>query len=118
MQDNPLNGQIALVTGANSGIGEEVALALGRAGAAVAVNYIVRPEAAQTIVNEIKNACVEAIALKAMLATKSRWFDVRGDLLAYRSADECRNHREIYGSIVLGINVKCPSIMASFGYVP
>ena len=39
MADRPLRGQKALVTGANSGIGEGVALALGAAGADVVVNY-------------------------------------------------------------------------------
>lgn len=38
--DKSLKGQKALVTGANSGIGEAVALALGSAGADVVVNYL------------------------------------------------------------------------------
>ena len=36
-----LKGQTALVTGANSGIGRAIAIALGRAGANVVVNYVV-----------------------------------------------------------------------------
>ena len=43
----PLSGQTALVTGANSGIGEGVARALGAAGADVVVNYVSAPERAQ-----------------------------------------------------------------------
>ncbi|MFW5820729.1 MAG: hypothetical protein ACOCWA_05525 [Bacteroidota bacterium] len=35
-----LSGQKALVTGGNSGIGEGIAIALGKAGADVVVNYI------------------------------------------------------------------------------
>lgn len=35
-----LAGQKALVTGANSGIGEAVARALGQAGADIAVNFV------------------------------------------------------------------------------
>ena len=45
-----LKGQKALVTGANSGIGQGVALALGLAGADVVVNYVSRPEAAEAVV--------------------------------------------------------------------
>ena len=39
-----LAGQKALVTGASSGIGKAVALALGKAGADVVVNYVANPE--------------------------------------------------------------------------
>jgi len=42
-----LRGQKALVTGANSGIGQAVALALAHAGADVVINYVSRPEAAE-----------------------------------------------------------------------
>jgi glucose 1-dehydrogenase len=48
-----LAGQKALVTGANSGIGKGVALALARAGAEVVVNYVARPEQAEEVVAEI-----------------------------------------------------------------
>src|ERR1051325_6057696 len=61
----PLRGQKALVTGANSGIGESVARHLAAAGAAVVVNYVSRPEAARQIVSEITDAGGEAIAIQA-----------------------------------------------------
>ena len=60
-----LRGQKALVTGANSGIGFGVALALGRAGADVVVNYISGDETAQQVVVEIKQSGVQAYAHKA-----------------------------------------------------
>jgi len=48
-----LKGQKAIVTGANSGIGEAVAISLARAGAEVVVNYVTHPEAADAVVNQI-----------------------------------------------------------------
>ncbi|HVU52597.1 MAG TPA: glucose 1-dehydrogenase [Polyangia bacterium] len=60
-----LVGQKALVTGANSGIGRAVALALGRAGAEVVVNYVSRPEEAQKVVGDIETAGGRAFAFKA-----------------------------------------------------
>jgi glucose 1-dehydrogenase len=61
----PLTGQKALVTGANSGIGQAVAIALGKAGADVGVNYVTRPEAADAVVAQIKETGVDAVALAA-----------------------------------------------------
>ncbi|OGB95707.1 MAG: sugar dehydrogenase [candidate division NC10 bacterium RIFCSPLOWO2_12_FULL_66_18] len=65
MADRPLRGQKALVTGANSGIGEGVALALGAAGADVVVNYVSNPEAAGAVVDTIKAGGGDALALRA-----------------------------------------------------
>ena len=47
-----LRGQKALVTGANSGIGQGIAMALAHAGADVVVNYVSNDEAAQHVVEE------------------------------------------------------------------
>src|ERR1051325_9442563 len=61
----PLAGQKALVTGANSGIGESVARHLAAAGAAVVVNYVMNPEAAEAMGQEIEQSGGRAVALKA-----------------------------------------------------
>jgi len=61
----PLKGQKALVTGANSGIGEGIARALAAGGADVVVNYITRPEAADGLVTELRAGGVQAMALRA-----------------------------------------------------
>lgn len=62
---NVLAGQKALVTGANSGIGQAVAVALARAGADVVVNYVSRPEAAEGVVQELHRFGVKAYAHQA-----------------------------------------------------
>jgi glucose 1-dehydrogenase len=49
-----LRGQKALVTGANSGIGRAVAVALGEAGADVVVNYVSGREEAEAVAAEIE----------------------------------------------------------------
>lgn len=62
---NSLHGQSALVTGANSGIGRAVALALGRAGADVVVNYVANPDAAEAVAQEIRQDGRQALAIRA-----------------------------------------------------
>jgi glucose 1-dehydrogenase len=53
------------VTGAGSGIGEGIALAFGAAGAAVVVNYVSAPEAAQRVVEKIESMGSRAMAIEA-----------------------------------------------------
>ncbi|WP_323371250.1 SDR family oxidoreductase [Streptomyces katsurahamanus] len=60
-----LRGQKALVTGANSGIGKATAIALGRAGADVVVNYVVGGDEAEKVVGQIKDFGVRAYAHEA-----------------------------------------------------
>ncbi len=65
MDYQPLKGQKALVTGANSGIGEGIARALAAAGAAVVVNYVSNPDSARVIADDIKSHGVDALAIRA-----------------------------------------------------
>ena len=60
-----LKDQIALVTGASSGIGEGIAKAMGAAGARVVVNFASSEDSANRVVKEIRNAGGEAIAVRA-----------------------------------------------------
>ena len=60
-----LVGQTAVVTGANSGIGEAVAIAFGQAGANVAINYVTGDDAAQALAEKISGFGVTARAYKA-----------------------------------------------------
>lgn len=65
MSHGVLQGQRALVTGANSGIGKAVAIAFGEAGAKVVVNYISSEERANEVVDTIKSNGSDAIAIRA-----------------------------------------------------
>ena len=60
-----LVGQHAIVTGANSGIGRAIALALGHAGADVVVNYVSREEEAIKVAEEIRRCGAQAIPIRA-----------------------------------------------------
>ena len=50
-----LTDRVAIVTGASRGIGKAIALELAKRGANVIVNYNSSPDAANTVVEEIKN---------------------------------------------------------------
>ncbi len=60
-----LQGQKALVTGASSGIGRAIALALGQSGADVVVNFVAGEDKAEQVCQEIREFGVRAIAVKA-----------------------------------------------------
>lgn len=63
--DIRLDGQVAIVTGASSGIGLGVARELALSGAKVAVNYRSQKEPAEKLVAEIEAAGGEAFAVEA-----------------------------------------------------
>jgi glucose 1-dehydrogenase len=67
-----LTGQKALVTGANSGIGRGVAIALGQAGAHVVVNYVDGDVAANAVVEEINKFGAKAYAHRADVSSEDQ----------------------------------------------
>ena len=66
-----LAGQVALVTGANSGIGKAVAIGLGKAGADVIVNYVADATSAEAVAEEIEAAGNRAVAVKADISKEA-----------------------------------------------
>jgi glucose 1-dehydrogenase len=68
-----LRGQKALVTGASSGIGKQIAIALGHAGADVVVNYVADPDKAEEAVADIRRQCgINAFAYQADVANEEQ----------------------------------------------
>jgi len=63
---------VALVTGASRGIGKEIALSLGRAGARVAVSYRTNKLDAQRVVNELRSRGGEALAIPTDITDPAR----------------------------------------------
>jgi NAD(P)-dependent dehydrogenase (short-subunit alcohol dehydrogenase family) len=61
---NP-QGRVAIVTGAERGIGKEIASELARQGCRIAVNYPGSPEVAEQTAAEIRGLGVDAFAVKA-----------------------------------------------------
>src|SRR5207245_523285 len=67
-----LAGQKALVTGANSGIGKAVAIALGQAGADVVVNYVRGDEQAAEVCREASRFGSKAYAHQADVSNEEQ----------------------------------------------
>ncbi|MFP6676685.1 MAG: SDR family oxidoreductase [Pirellulaceae bacterium] len=63
-----LKGKVAVVTGASRGIGRAAAIALGRCGASVVVNYRSHPDEAAEVVQAIEDHGSDAIAVAADVA--------------------------------------------------
>ncbi len=60
-----LEGKVAIVTGAGTGIGHAIAARFGRAGAMLCVNYFGGEEHAHELAERISKACCKSIAVKA-----------------------------------------------------
>jgi len=76
IRETTLDGQRAIVTGANSGIGEAIARGLAEAGAAVVVNYVAGDERSQKVVDEIRMTGGKAIAVKADVSDEEQVRDM------------------------------------------
>jgi glucose 1-dehydrogenase len=76
-----LQGQKALVTGANSGIGKAVAISLGEAGADVVVNYNRDPDAAAQVADTIRSSGVRALTIQADVSLEAEVRAMFGQML-------------------------------------
>lgn len=113
-------GEVALITGASSGIGRATAEAFARAGARVAVNYLKNEKGANAAVEAIRKAGGDAIALrtdvtrssevKNMVAvTEKQWGTIdilvnnAGDLLSRQTLTDMT---EEYWDQIMALNLK------------
>lgn len=66
-----LHGKVAVVTGASSGIGRAIALAMGEAGASIVVNYHSDEESAKQVQQKIEAFGSKAVVLQANVAEQA-----------------------------------------------
>ncbi|GAB3810756.1 SDR family oxidoreductase [Pontibacter rugosus] len=67
-QDKRLEGKVAVVTGGSSGIGQAIAIAMGKAGAKVVINYYSDEDGAKEAQQQIESAGSQAVIVEANVA--------------------------------------------------
>ena len=72
LKDLPLEGRVAVVTGASRGIGRAIALELAKRGAKVVINYYQSKELANEVLSEIKAIGGYAITFQANVANPAQ----------------------------------------------
>jgi 3-oxoacyl-[acyl-carrier protein] reductase len=78
-----LKNRVALVTGASRGIGKEIALTLGRAGARVAVSYRTNKIGAQKVVNALRGLGTDGWAVQSDVTDPARTKDLIDTLVRH-----------------------------------
>jgi 3-oxoacyl-[acyl-carrier protein] reductase len=71
MNNNKLNGKVAVVTGASKGIGAGIAKQFAAEGAAVVVNYASSKQDADRVVDQISKGGGKAVAIQGNVAKKA-----------------------------------------------
>ena len=66
-----LEGHVAIVTGNSSGLGKEIGMALGQAGAKVPVNFCYNEERAQSTLKEYQAAELTLVSYRPMRLPKT-----------------------------------------------
>jgi glucose 1-dehydrogenase len=71
-----LESQTAIVTGANTGLGQAIAVGFGHSGAKVVANYAVNPKAAKAVVQEILATDGTAVSVQADISREDEVQDL------------------------------------------
>ena len=71
-----LEGHVALVTGSSTGLGKEIALQMGRAGAKVAINYFNNTNRAEAALAELQAADVECMLVRGNVIDEGSVHDI------------------------------------------
>jgi len=115
-----LKDRVAIVTGAQQGIGKAIALAFGREGARVVVNYLDDPKGANGIVEEIEASGTAAVEMKGNIANSQDVAKLVAAAESWGGADILVNNAGVFprGTFlemsesqwdeVIGINLKGP----------
>lgn len=96
-----LKDRIALITGADSGIGRAVALAFAREGAHIVINYLENETDAKETEHAVTDAGVSALLLQADISTDNNCRDIVNKISAnYGRIDILVNNAAIQGKAV------------------
>jgi NAD(P)-dependent dehydrogenase (short-subunit alcohol dehydrogenase family) len=83
--EQSMNGKLALVTGAQQGIGRAITIALAKSGVDIVANYFDDDEAMQSLAKEVTSLGVQCHAFKADLSDREQI----NDLLAFTDSFGC-----------------------------